>query len=289
MSRHSSRVNLEELKNAAGGSSSRNASPSKRAASPAAANPLLQSVMNLASPATPGNPATPFTSRLRFLNDMIVSPEFLITMGKMYVGDHRMHDIDPAKDIYMSPINAPDAILSHFPPTFIQAGDKDPMIDDSIIFTARLRGLFKRRERELSDLRPTRRSKAKVAKESIQNVQLRVFEGCSHAYLQMLSILPEAREALQEIGDYLMTAFYSPKAWKPPPPGAHRGVSTPNSAGPYGNMNGNLNGNPLTFPLRPHSKRPSNNPAEADQPKNSAEPYDVPRIKSEGDLLFRKY
>jgi acetyl esterase/lipase len=92
--------------------------------------------------------ATPFTSRLRFLNDPIVPPEFLFEMGKFYVGDHRLNNINPGRDLYLSPMYASDDLLALFPPCYVQAGDRDPMIDDAIIFSARLYKLFTSSKRE---------------------------------------------------------------------------------------------------------------------------------------------
>ena len=42
-------------------------------------------------------------------------------------------------DYHVSPILAPSALLSQFPPVLIQCGQRDPLVDDTMLFAARLR------------------------------------------------------------------------------------------------------------------------------------------------------
>lgn len=46
---------------------------------------------------------------------------------------------DVNNDIYLSPLIAPEKILAQFPKTFILCGEKDPLIDDTVVFATRLK------------------------------------------------------------------------------------------------------------------------------------------------------
>ncbi|KAJ2800909.1 hypothetical protein H4R21_002994 [Coemansia helicoidea] len=42
-------------------------------------------------------------------------------------------------DYYLSPLVAPDHLLARFPPVYFMCGEKDPMVDDTVLFAARIR------------------------------------------------------------------------------------------------------------------------------------------------------
>lgn len=116
------------------------------------------------------------TSRFKFFNDMILTPEYLLGMALMYL--RKYPKAEPAKDHLLSPLNAPEEFLKQFPPTFIQIGDKDPLVDDSLLFYSKLKNFDK-------------------------SVQLELLEGISHGYLNMLGLLPEGRIAVDNVCSYL--------------------------------------------------------------------------------------
>ncbi|EPZ33078.1 Alpha/beta hydrolase fold-3 domain-containing protein [Rozella allomycis CSF55] len=152
---------------------------------------------------TPGVLPVPrerLSSRMKYLDDVIITPEFLIEMAHMYLGE-KVNDVNPAKDIYISPIMANDDLLRLFPPVYIQVGDKDPFFDDSVILAARMKHLFS---------------------DDDSFVQLKIYPGVSHAYLQMLSILPEAKEAVSNIGTYLENVFKQDYNYRPKRPGLYK-------------------------------------------------------------------
>ena len=77
-----------------------------------------------------------------FRHFFISYPPFFLTlvmraMALMYLGSSPL-PIDFSTDHYLSPIVASDELLSQFPRTFFVCGEKDPLIDDTVIFASRL-------------------------------------------------------------------------------------------------------------------------------------------------------
>jgi acetyl esterase/lipase len=70
------------------------------------------------------------TSRMSYFSDRILNPEFMRAMALMYLADSPIKP-DIRTDYLLSPINTPDTLLAQFPKTYILAGEKDPLIDDS--------------------------------------------------------------------------------------------------------------------------------------------------------------
>lgn len=113
------------------------------------------------------------TSRLRYFNDLIIPPEYLLGMGLMYLKDYKGHD--PKNDVYLSPLLADDEYLKLLPKIYLQVGKHDPLCDDSILLYAKLKSLGRGTD------------------------SLHILPGMSHGYLQMLALVPEARIAVDEL------------------------------------------------------------------------------------------
>ncbi|KAM4825904.1 hormone-sensitive lipase isoform 2-T2 [Thomomys bottae] len=76
------------------------------------------------------------------------------------------------KNPFMSPLLAPDSMLRTLPPVHMVACALDPMLDDSVMFARRLRGLG-------------------------QPVTLRVVEGLPHGFLSLAALCRETRQATE--------------------------------------------------------------------------------------------
>lgn len=138
-------------------------------------------------------------------------------MAILYIGPHRNPDF--YTDYRISPILAPDQILAQFPPLLLQCGEKDPFVDDTVIFAGRVREAKRARKVELDlllsgksarfgeSLRMSateanvegkssaelRRERDKLASEEESDwVQMVLFSEWSHGYLQMPTLMPEA-------------------------------------------------------------------------------------------------
>jgi len=133
-------------------------------------------------------------------------------MAILYIGPYRNPDF--ATDYHISPILTPDYLLAQFPPLMIQCGEKDPFVDDSVIFAGRVReaksarkiklemslsGQRVRSEEDVEKVEEMRREKAKLTSESESDwVQLVLLADWSHGYLQMPTLLPKARAVSHE-------------------------------------------------------------------------------------------
>ncbi|KAJ3107476.1 hypothetical protein HDU97_004072 [Phlyctochytrium planicorne] len=106
----------------------------------------------------PGPPipsALSMTSRMSYFTDRLISPELLRGMALLYLGSSPA-PINIEKDYYLSPVKAPDEILARFPRSFLICGEKDPLVDDMVIFAGRLRQAKVKARREWERLRERR-------------------------------------------------------------------------------------------------------------------------------------
>lgn len=138
-------------------------------------------------------------------------------MAILYIGPHRNPDF--STDYYISPILTPAQLLAQFPPLLMQCGEKDPFVDDTVIFAGRVREAKRARKVELDLalsgksarfgenlwsnssglLSPAllvgmKRERDRLASESEDDwVKMVLFSDWSHGYLQMPSLMPEAK------------------------------------------------------------------------------------------------
>ncbi|KAF8894039.1 Alpha/Beta hydrolase protein [Infundibulicybe gibba] len=158
------------------------------------------------------------TSRTGYFQDRIVSPSMMRAMAILYIGPHRNPDF--ATDYHISPILTPTHLLAQFPPLLMQCGEKDPFVDDTVIFAGRVREAKRARKVELdmaisgksarfgeslrmsgintpsndASLSALKQERDKLARESEEDwVQMVLFSDWSHGYLQMSTLMTEAR------------------------------------------------------------------------------------------------
>jgi hypothetical protein len=139
-------------------------------------------------------------------------------MAILYIGPYRNPDF--ATDYQLSPILTPAHLLAQFPPLLLQCGEKDPFVDDTVIFAGRVREAKRARKAELEliisgksarfgeslrmsgasgslndkNLPEIQRERDKLARETEEDwVQMVLFSDWSHGYLQMSGILSEAK------------------------------------------------------------------------------------------------
>lgn len=141
-------------------------------------------------------------------------------MAILYIGPHLNPDF--ATDYHISPILTPSQLLAQFPPLLMQCGEKDPFVDDTIIFAGRVREAKRQRKYELMELL----NKTPVPSQSVQEewqkelerlseeseedwVQMQIFSDWSHGYLQMPALMKEAGAAINDLADWINDAFNS--------------------------------------------------------------------------------
>ncbi|KAI3323808.1 alpha/beta-hydrolase [Xylariaceae sp. AK1471] len=76
-------------------------------------------------------------SMISYFNDRVITPEMMRAMIILYIGPHNRPDF--SQEHLLSPILAPDALLQRFPKTYFLTGERDPLVDDTVIFAGRLR------------------------------------------------------------------------------------------------------------------------------------------------------
>jgi hypothetical protein len=154
-------------------------------------------------------------------------------MAILYIGPHRNPDF--ATDYHISPILAPSHLLAHFPPVYMQCGEKDPFVDDTVVFAGKIREAKRARKIELDlaiagkttrfgeglrmseatssqidgpRLAAMKRERDKLARESEDDwVQMVLYSDWSHGYLQMPALMREAASATEELAERILDAF----------------------------------------------------------------------------------
>ncbi|KAJ7446239.1 Alpha/Beta hydrolase protein [Mycena galericulata] len=169
------------------------------------------------------------TSRTGYFQDRIITPSMMRAMAILYIGPHRNPDF--ATDYHLSPILAPSHVLAQFPPILMQCGEKDPLVDDTVIFAGRVREAKRARKSELDlaisgksarfgeslrmsntevpvDLAALKLERDKLSKQTEEDwVQLVIWSEWSHGYLQMPSLMSEASAVIEELAEWIDAAF----------------------------------------------------------------------------------
>ena len=140
-------------------------------------------------------------------------------MAILYIGPHLNPDF--ASDYHISPILTPAPLLAKFPPLLLQCGEKDPLVDDTIIFAGRVREAKRQRREEIRKVLAMGRGNMDDAEfqnledelghlevESDEDwLQMQIFSGWSHGYLQMPALMPEAQVAIDDIATWIEGVF----------------------------------------------------------------------------------
>ncbi|KAI8913392.1 Alpha/Beta hydrolase protein [Gorgonomyces haynaldii] len=148
------------------------------------------------------------TSRMQYFNDRILPPEYMRAMGIMYLADSPIIP-DMASDYYISPILIPDTVLAQFPRTYFLCGEKDPLVDDTMILSNRLRECKTKAHAEWERRRAIDKNQQLdhhiFARDPEQMVQVKILPGMSHGFFAMYSVLPEAKQLTKLVGQWFLT------------------------------------------------------------------------------------
>jgi acetyl esterase/lipase len=141
------------------------------------------------------------SSMISYFNDRILTPEMMRAMIVLYIGPHNRPDF--STDYLLSPLLAPDALLAEFPKTYILTGERDPLVDDTVIFAGRLRQAAKARWLERVELGIVR---GDFLEESIVEVVL--VPGISHGFLQFAGIFPDGWKYIYRCAEWIAHIFH---------------------------------------------------------------------------------
>lgn len=121
------------------------------------------------------------------MDDRILTPETMRALFLLYIGYGSLIDFNT--DYILSPILAPSYLLAQFPKTYIITGERDPLVDDTLIFAGRLRqAKFEHFEKQ----QQKRLRRQRGTFNDLDHVDVILIKGISHGLLQMAGIYPEA-------------------------------------------------------------------------------------------------
>lgn len=119
---------------------------------------------------------------ISFMDDRMITPETMRALVLLYIGSR--HHAAFATDYLLSPVLAPSSLLTRFPKTYIVTGERDPMVDDTVVFAGRLRQAKFQHFTQLS--RGT-----SEGFNALDHVDVSLIQGVSHGLLQMTGFWPE--------------------------------------------------------------------------------------------------
>lgn len=129
------------------------------------------------------------SSMISYFNDRVLTPEMMRAMIILYIGAHNRPDF--SQDYLLSPVLAPDALLADFPKTYFLTGERDPLVDDTVIFAGRLR-----RAKEAAFSQNQQKMRQATGREPEFNdrdaAEVMLIPGTSHGFMQFPTVYPPA-------------------------------------------------------------------------------------------------
>ena len=130
------------------------------------------------------------SSMISYFNDRVLTPEMMRAMIILYIGPHNRPDF--TQDYLLSPVLAPEALLAKFPKVFFMTGERDPLVDDTVIFAGRLRRAKEAAARgSQSPATPGEDGAGSVFRDS-DACEVMLIPGISHGFLQFPALYPPA-------------------------------------------------------------------------------------------------
>ena len=198
---------------------------------------------------------------------------------------------DFSTDYQVSPIMTPSEVLARFPRVLMQCGEKDPFVDDTIIFAGRLRESKRARLGELAAKMERGEFSESEAEEwarlDTENeedwVEMALFPEWSHGYLQMGRLMKEATAVIVDIGVWIGEVFERNKAT-----GAYQSNHShkPNTGG--GSMTSDASGEADSGIGSPSALSSSTSAASSGNSSASHQQQQLLRTITEGELIRRR-
>ena len=145
------------------------------------------------------------SSLISYFGDRILTPEMMRAMIILYVGPYNRPDFQT--DHLLCPAVAPESLLAKFPKTYFLTGERDPLVDDTVIFAGRLRQakLHLFRERQEVGL-----EKSHHEFNEKDHVEVSLIPGISHGFIQFVSIFPEGWKHIFKCATWINEIFDRP-------------------------------------------------------------------------------
>lgn len=146
------------------------------------------------------------SSMISYFNDRILTPEMMRAMIILYIGPHNRPDF--SQDYLLSPILAPDMLLARFPKAYFLTGERDPLVDDTVIFAGRLRRVKAAMHASGGQRTEYRESDALAEGFDDKDVaEVVLLPGTSHGFLQFPTIYPPAWKLLDRSARWIEDSF----------------------------------------------------------------------------------
>lgn len=146
------------------------------------------------------------SSMISYFNDRLLTPEMMRAMIILYIGPHNRPDF--SQDYLLSPILAPDMLLARFPKTYFLTGERDPLVDDTVIFAGRLRRVRAAMAASGGQRTDYRDGDAETPGFDDKDVaEVVLLPGTSHGFLQFPTIYPPAWKLLDRSSRWIVDAF----------------------------------------------------------------------------------
>ncbi|KAH9896288.1 Alpha/Beta hydrolase protein [Xylariomycetidae sp. FL2044] len=156
---------------------------------------------SLSHQAAPMRTRLAMASMISYFNDRILTPEMMRAMIILYIGPHNRPDF--SQDYLLSPILAPDILLQRFPKTHFLTGERDPLVDDTVIFAGRLR-------RAKHAFHSQRSSQGMPGLDDITDfdekdvAEVVLIPGISHGFTQFPTVYPPAWKLIDRCADWAL-------------------------------------------------------------------------------------
>lgn len=142
------------------------------------------------------------SSMISYFNDRILTPEMMRAMIILYIGPYNKPDF--ATDFLLSPLLAPENLLAKFPMCHMLTGERDPLVDDTVIFAGRLRQAKLGAWQERKELGLERQS---ARFDESKHVEVLLIPGISHGFLQFVSVFPEGWKYILQCSRWMKDLF----------------------------------------------------------------------------------
>ncbi|PYH90770.1 alpha/beta-hydrolase [Aspergillus ellipticus CBS 707.79] len=149
------------------------------------------------------------SSMISYVSDRILTPEMMRAMIILYIGPHNRPDFNT--DYLLSPALAPEALLARFPKTYFVTGERDPLVDDTVIFAGRLRQAKLRQFQERQELGLEKSSRSFNEKD---HVEVSLIPGISHGFMQMAGLFPDSWKHIYRCAAWIQDLFEIAQAKK---------------------------------------------------------------------------
>jgi hypothetical protein len=145
------------------------------------------------------------SSIISYFGDRILTPEMMRAMIILYVGPYNRPDFQT--DHLLCPAVAPESLLAKFPKTYFLTGERDPLVDDTVLFAGRLRQAKLRLFQERQEVGLEKYHHEFNEKD---HVEVSLIPGISHGFIQFVSIFPPGWKHIHKCATWINEIFDRP-------------------------------------------------------------------------------